>query len=197
MRLNLQPDARFSPLREALHERIREAAQSIDASTFYDVFDPLMRLTAQDAFDSVGADEGTIWLADSKEENLVPSYNSGSRALSFVNQFRQPLARGLISLVFRNGQSFCENEVYRNAKQDPTLDKRLEVLTCGMIAVPFYFALEVRGIISCVKLKANEDAPDPSGFSPESIHRIERVAAVLGRMLDLSLVGTTVGLRMR
>jgi hypothetical protein len=65
-----------------------------------------------------------------------------------------------------------------------------------MIAVPLYFAQNVRGVISCVQLKdANSTDPDPSGFSPASIHRIERLSLVLGRLLDLSLVGTTVGWR--
>jgi hypothetical protein len=195
-RFNLQPDQRFLQMREHLHERVREAAAALDAETFADFFDPLMQLTARDGFDSVQAHEGTIWLADAPQEYLVPAFNTGPSAAELVNKFRQPLSQGLISLVFRNGQSFCENQVYRNAQQDKTLDSKLHVLTCAMIAVPLYFAQNVRGVISCVQLKdANSTAPDPSGFSPASIHRIERLSAVLGRMLDLSLVGTTVGWR--
>ena len=45
-------------------------------------------------------------------------------------------AQGIISMVYGNEQAFCENEVYRNADQDKTLDQKLNVLTCGMIAVP-------------------------------------------------------------
>jgi hypothetical protein len=195
-RFNLQPDQRFTPLREHLHERVRTAAAALDAATFADLFDPLMKLTARDALDAVGAHEGTIWLADAAEEYLVPAYNTGPNATQLVNTFRQPLRHGLISLVFRNGQSFCENEVYRNAQQDKTLDSKLQVLTCAMIAVPFYFAQNVRGVISCVQLKAaDSEMPDPPGFPPHAIHRIEQLAAVLGRMIDLALVGTTVGWR--
>lgn len=103
---------------------------------------------------------------------------------------------GIDQPCFRNGQSFCENDVYKNAQQDKTLDSKLHLLTCSMIAVPLYFAQNVRGVISCVQLKAADaNVPDPSGFSPASIHRIERLSGVLGRMLDLSLVGTTVGWR--
>jgi hypothetical protein len=195
-RFNLQPDQRFTPLREHLHERVRTAAGALDAATFADLFDPLMKLTAHDALDAVGAHEGTIWLADAAEEYLVPAYNTGPNAIQLVNTFRQPLKHGLISLVFRNGQSFCENEVYRNAQQDKTLDSKLQVLTCAMIAVPFYFAQNVRGVISCVQLKAaDSEMPDPPGFPPHAIHRIEQLAAVVGRMIDLTLVGTTVGWR--
>lgn len=195
-RFNLQPDQRFSTMREHLHERVRVAAGALNAETFADFFDPLMQLTARDGFDAVGAHEGTIWLADSDEKHLVPAFNTGPNAAQLVNQFRQPLSQGLISLVFRNGQSFCENDVYKNAQQDKTLDSKLHLLTCSMIAVPLYFAQNVRGVISCVQLKAADaNVPDPSGFSPASIHRIERLSGVLGRMLDLSLVGTTVGWR--
>ena len=197
-RFNLQPDQRFSSLREHLNERVREAAGALAAETFADLFDPLMRLTTQDAFDAVQAHEGTIWLLDAPEEYLVPAYNTGPNADQLVNRFRQPLTSGLISLVFRNGQSFCENEVYRNAQQDTTLDSKLKVLTCAMIAVPLYFAQNVRGVISCVQLKAADTAvPDPPGFPPSAIHRIETLSATLGRLLDLTLVGTTVGWRMR
>lgn len=192
-RFNLQPDQRFTALRERLQERVAQAAAALDASTFDDLFDSLMQLTTKDAFDDVQAHEGTIWLADAGEKNLVPSHGIGP---SFGKLIPQPLTSGLISLVFRNGQSFAENEVYRNAQQDKTMDKTLGVLTCSMIAVPLYFAQNVRGVISCVKLKpADSTEPDPAGFSPESINRIERLSAVLGRLLDLSLVGTTVGWR--
>lgn len=195
-RFNLQPDHRFSGMREHLHERVRTAAAALDAETFADVFDPLMELTTRDAFEAIGAHEGTIWLADAAEEYLVPAFNTGPSAAQLVNKFRQPLTHGLISLVFRNGQSFCENQVYRNAQQDKTLDSKLQVLTCAMIAVPLYFAQNVRGVISCVQLKAaGAQVPDPPGFPPSAIHRMESLAAVLGRLMDLTLLGTTVGWR--
>jgi hypothetical protein len=192
-RFNLQPDRRFISLRDRLHERIQAAARTLNAQTFADVLDPLMQLSVRDAFDEAGAHEGTIWLADNNEEYLIPVYNTGSHTGQTLNTYRQPLSKGLISMVFKSGQAFCENSVYQNAEQDRTLDESLDVLTCSMIAVPFYFALEVRGVISCVQLKpASADAPDPQGFSPLDVHRIERSAAVLGRLIDFSLVGTTV-----
>ena len=194
-RFNLQPDQRFAPLRENLHQRVREAASLLDAETFSDFFDPLMQAVTRDGFDAVGAHEGTVWLVDSEEKFLVPAFNTGPNAAQFVNQIRQPLTKGLVSLVFRNGQSFCENDVYRNAQQDKTVDTTLVQVTFAMIAVPLYFAQNIRGVISCVQLRNPGDKEDPSGFSPESILRIERLSAILGRLLDLSLVGTTVGWR--
>src|SRR5690348_14245108 len=139
-RLTLLPDERFLPLRERLRERVREGAGAIDASNFRELLDPLMRAVLEDAFRAAGADEGSVWLADDAQEHLVVALNTGRSAERLENEFRQPLSRGIISMVFRNGQPFCENDVYRNASQDGTLDRSLDVLTCAMIAVPFGFA---------------------------------------------------------
>ena len=195
-RFTLLPDQQFAVLHERLRERVNAAARMLDASTFGDVFDPVMRGVLDDAFANVGAGEGTVWLADADQEHLIPAYNTGAHAAQLVNTFRQPLSRGLISMVFRNGQSFCENDVYRHADQDKTLDHSLQLLTYAMIAVPWYFAHAVRGVISCVQLKAADGSgPDPSGFSADALHRIERTAAVLTRLMEHYLVGTTVAWR--
>ncbi|HEY5814031.1 MAG TPA: hypothetical protein VIT23_15425, partial [Terrimicrobiaceae bacterium] len=91
------------------------------------------------AFEAVRADEGTIWLLDEKEEALVPVWSSGPYGERFIGIHRQPLTAGLMSLICVTEQAICENSVYQNAQQDPTLDRRLGVLTCAMIAVPLRF----------------------------------------------------------
>lgn len=129
------------------------------------------------AFLETRADEGTLWLLDPSLEALIPVWNSGANAAHFVGHYRQPLQTGLISLVCVSGQALCENSVYQNAGQDPTLDRQLGVLTCSMIAVPLKFRGEIRGVISCVKLKpANTNTPDPEGFTPEDLVRIGEAA---------------------
>lgn len=193
-RLTLLPDERFLPLHERLRERVREAASAIDAGNFRELLDPLMRVVLEDAFRASDAHEGSVWLADDAQEHLVVAFNTGQHAARLENAFRQPLSRGIISMVFRNGQPFCENDVYRNTSQDGTLDRSLDVLTCAMIAVPFGFANEVRGVISCVKLKpASSTESDPPAFSPLDLQYVQRVGATLSRLLDFHLVATTVG----
>ena len=59
-----------------------------------------------------------------------------------------------MSLICVTEQAICENAVYQNAQQDPTLDRRLGVLTCAMIAVPLRFRDAIHGGVSCVRLKA-------------------------------------------
>jgi GAF domain-containing protein len=135
------------------------------------------------AFRAVGADEGTIWLLDEKEEALVPVWSSGPYGERFIGSHRQPLTAGLMSLICVTEQGVCENAVYHNAQQDPTLDRRLGVLTCAMIAVPLRFSDAVHGGISCVRLKpVDSSAPEPPPFSAadlavvtEAVREVERL----------------------
>lgn len=129
------------------------------------------------AFRHAQADEGTLWLLDESSETLVPVWNSGPNASQLVGRFRQPLKSGLISLVCASGQALSENEVYRSAGQDPTLDRQLNLLTCSMIAVPVESRGEILGVLSCVKLKhANTNTPDPEGFTTADLVRIGEAA---------------------
>jgi hypothetical protein len=192
-RFNLLADPRFAPLHSALRERVAAAAAALDAETFADLLDPVMSSVFAASLTAAGAHEGTIWLVDSAEENLVPVINTGPNASGFVGRFRQPLTRGLISMVFATEQPFCENEVYAHAAQDKTLDNSLGVVTCSMMAVPFYFAQQLRGVISCVQLKPHGAAEDPPGFSMASIRDVQLGAVVVGRLIDHRLVSVSVG----
>ena len=135
------------------------------------------------AFDAVGANEGTIWLLDEKQEALVPVWSSGPYGERFVGIHRQPLTAGIMSLICVTEQGLCENAVYQNAQQDPTLDRRLGVLTCAMIAVPLRFGDAIHGGVSCVRLKpADASAPEPPPFSvadlavvTDAVREVERL----------------------
>lgn len=138
-----------------------------------------------EVFAVVGADEGTLWLLDEAQTALVPVWNSGPNAHRIVNHHRQPLNAGLVSLVCVTGQAICENGIYRNAGQDPTLDRHLGLLTCAMIAVPLHFRRAERGVVSCVKLKpATPSAPDPAPFSAADLARVTAAVRDLERQMD-------------
>ncbi|MGB7793577.1 MAG: hypothetical protein WBL39_20450, partial [Terrimicrobiaceae bacterium] len=135
------------------------------------------------AFDAVGASEGTIWLLDENQEALVPVWSSGPYGERFVGIHRQPLTAGIMSLICVTEQGLCENAVYQNAQQDPTLDRRLGVLTCAMIAVPLRFGDAIHGGVSCVRLKpVDSAAPEPPPFSvtdlavvTDAVREVERL----------------------
>ena len=137
------------------------------------------------AFTAVGADEGTIWLLDEKEEALVPVWSSGPYGERFVGIHRQPLTVGIMSLICVTEQAICENAVYQNAQQDPTLDRRLGVLTCAMIAVPLRFRDAIHGGISCVRLKpANASAPEPPPFSTADLALVTDAVREVERLIQ-------------
>jgi transcriptional regulator with GAF, ATPase, and Fis domain len=193
-RLNLLPDPRFEALSPDLQFRIDAAADAVDSDTFPDLFDALMRSVLQLGFNGAGAHEGTVWLADRARAHLIGVYNTGPAA-HVVRTFRQPLSAGLISMVFQSEQPFCENDVDRQLRQDKTLDRKLGKVTYAMIAVPFYFARSIRGVISCVQLRsaAADVATELPGFELEHLRSVQLAAAVLTRLIDYSLIGSSTG----
>ncbi len=193
-RLVILPDPRLKPASLVLPEAVSAAATLITPANFENTLDGVMRAILTASFKQADADEGSIWLADEAGENLVISFNSGANAADLVNRFKQPLTSGMISLVFASEQPLSEHDVYRNQSHDPSLDRRLEVRTCAMIAVPLYFAHRTRGVLSCVQLKsAGDESPDPPGFTSESLKMIELSAAILSRLLDYQLLNAVLG----
>jgi hypothetical protein len=97
--------------------------------------------------------------------------------------------------------AFVENQVYKNAKHDATLDERLHKTTYAMIAVPLYFLNQVRGVVTCVQLldvlvEEGQAAPverTPTGFSPSDLNAVQTTAAVVRDLIDYRLLGTAVG----
>jgi hypothetical protein len=193
-RLTLLPDAQFAALRPQLAGRLTATAESITPANFASLLDETMQREIQFAFRQVGATEGTIWLVEAASEALVPAYNTGPHAHKMVNQFRQPLDSGLISMVFASEQPFLENEVWQNAQQDKSLDAALNVQTHAMIAVPFYFLGACRGVVSCVILKI-PGAGDPPAvrFDGMAKARVQHAATLLGRLIDYSVLQAVLG----
>jgi hypothetical protein len=193
-RLNILPIPAFLLHKPDLARQLQDIAAQIQADQFADLIDPVVRRSLERGFADAGADEGTIWLLDQIGENLVPVFNTGPDADRFVGQFKQPLSTGLISMVFASEQPFLENEVWRNEHQSKLLDSLLQVQTCAMIAVPFYFQRQCRGVISSVRLRRpGERRPEPEGFRREHLASVQQVSALLTRLIDLQLLSRAVG----
>ena len=193
VRFTLLPDPQFEPLTEALRQRMRVAAAAVTWQNFGALLDPTMQGVLHTAFAAAGADEGTVWLLDQEMKNLIPSFNTGPNAAQFVGSFKQPVGKGLISMVVDSQQYLCDNRVFENERQDRSLDEKLGVVTVAMIAVPFDFAGQMRGVISCVQLRPAAEASDRPGFSPQAIEHVKRAASVLGRLIDHQLLGISTG----
>ena len=155
-----------------------------------------MRSVLGAGFVGASAHEGTLWILDEAGDCLVPVFNNGPNAGRFVGQVRQPVNSGLIGMVMASEQPLVENEVYRNTRQNKTVDSLLGVVTSAQIAVPFHCLNLCRGVITCVKLRPAGDtgAPDPPGFGPEHLAEVQRAAALLTRLVEYRVLSNTVGL---
>ncbi|MHC4163898.1 MAG: GAF domain-containing protein, partial [Planctomycetota bacterium] len=157
--------------------------------------DDILRAQMDGTFRRIDASEGSLWLRDVEEKHLVTVYNTGPNADRIVLEHLQPLDRGIVSMVYGTGRTFADVDVHRSREQDKTLDTRLGVLTCSMIAVPFRFAGQTRGVINAVKLKpAASTDPDPPPFAEDATQQMQLLGATLERLVDLKLVQVCLGI---
>jgi len=194
-RLTVLNDDRLGHLRSIARTRLRELAVRAASGAFEEFFDSTMRALLVDRFQAIGAHEGTVWLLDETRKYLIPRFNTGPNAASFVGHFRQSVRAGMISMIVSTELPICENEVSKNQQQDKTLDQKLGLQTCAMLATPLYFAGELRGVISAVQLRApNTTDPEPPGFSPQHLASLQLTATVLARLIEQQLLSLAVGL---
>jgi len=199
-RANFLPEPRFVPLRPALQEHLAKLGAAVTPENFLSVCDEMLLKLLKETFARISADEGSIWLLDQAKEHLVVAYNSGPNTEKIMG-FKQPVTKGIVSLVVASEHAFVENQVNKNADHSKILDEKLNKVTYAMIVVPLYFLNEVRGVISCVQLqdaevrkgKAVPIGPTPAGFGPPELNAIQTIAAVVRDLIDYRLLGTAVG----
>lgn len=160
-------------------------------SQLVSLIDPGALSLLKEAFANAGGCEGTIWLIDRKAGELVACYNSGDEADQLVG-FRQPVGQGIISMVFAQQQPYCENRIEASSGHDDTLDRKIAKHTTAMIAVPFYFAFGLRGVISCVQLA--EAPKSREGFRSSDVEILARAANLVERLIDGTLLSSLLGL---
>jgi len=199
-RANFLPEQRFLPLLPALQEHLTKVGQAVTPENFVSICDDVVLKVLRETFERINADEGSIWILDQERKMLVASYNNGPNSDKIVG-FRHPLTEGIISLVVASENAFIENQVYKNKSHSATLNKKLGRTTYAMIAVPFYFLNQVRGVISCVQLldvlvqegQAEAVGRTPAGFTPRDLSAVQTTAAVVRDLIDYRLLGTAVG----
>ena len=194
-RLTVLSDDRLGQFRSIVRTRLRELAARAGTGAFDEFFDATMRALVVDCFLAIGAHEGTVWLLDESRNYLIPRFNTGPNAASFVGRFRQSVRAGMISMIVSTELPLCENDVSKNQQQDKSLDQQLGLQTCAMLATPLYFAGQLRGVISAVQLRAlGTSEPEPPGFSPEHLETLQLTAAVLARLVEQQLLSLAIGL---
>jgi transcriptional regulator with GAF, ATPase, and Fis domain len=164
-----------------LTERFERAAEAEMQRRLSTVLDQGALRVLREGLRRAAADEGTLWIASRDGKELIPVFNSGSDPDSFLRKVRQPLDRGVVSMVYHSGQPFCENEVTKNASHDHTVDEALSQVTAAMIALPFFFGGRRRGVLSCVRLGHGE-------FEAAHLSELQLAASLLERLADWYLL---------
>lgn len=190
--LNLVADPELSAAGAQLEDRLRRWANGLTLAEFLQLREPLIDRVLAGAFQWVGASEGTVWIADPSGSHLLAAHNTGPRASELIG-FAQPLNQGIISLVFANEQSYCENEVAERDSHDTTLDEKLGLQTTAMLAVPFYFAFGLRGVISCVQLKDPAREEKLPGFDTRHVEELASTATLVERLINSRLILASLG----
>lgn len=182
---SIQPDPVLSQQSYTIEQRVGEAARSLTI----DELDALLGVVGREMVSvtnlALEATSASIWLTDEERTKMVVSH---SEPVSDIIGREQPIDEGFVSLVFASEQAICENQVYEQAQHSKRIDAELGQVTCSMIATPFYLAGQLRGVLSCVKLKDSTDAPDPPPFTAANLNRVKRLATALERMLNFRIL---------
>ncbi len=142
-------------------------------------------------FEQIGGSEGTVWLSNSTETALEAVLNTGPDQAD-IRGFQQPIGSGIISMVYAQQQSYCENDIGAESGHDNTLDRQIHRETRAMIAIPLYFAFGLRGVISCVQL----DSPDgaaPKGFEVSDVDHMVKAGNKVERLINGKLLSLALG----
>lgn len=148
---------------------------------------PESRSLLFEAIDAAGASEGTLWFADDSLQALRPCFNSGPTATAFLAQIRQPLSHGLISMVFATESPFCAENIVEHPRYDPSVATKTGVPVYSMAAVPVYFGLRCRGVLSAVTLQRPGTVSPPPPLTTRSVDLLSAASASWGEILDRQL----------
>ena len=193
-RPELPAEGGIAAARPELDGCLKEMARNL-ADRFADLCDGAISDLLRHQISAANADEGTVWLLDASGEFLLPRFNSGHNAERLVAGFRQSIREGMISMVVATEQPICENAVQANDRQDKTLDKLLGLQTCAMLAVPLYFAGELRGVMSAVQLAAaGTEAVSRPGFTIDDLAALQRTTTILSRLIEHQLLLACLGM---
>lgn len=204
-------DPELSPLADQLAARREQFAAHCLKEKASALIDGLPARLTDTVLKSIGADEGSLWLAVDDGQSLLPIWNNGPDAARFVGSFKLPVTQGISGFVFTSGIAACEAEVCFNQRQHRELDRNLGVLTWAMLAVPLVFGGAARGVITAVRLIRLSDLPDlkkvpesladlPSDYQKQAafgladLSAMETTAGAVGRLIEHRLTAWVLGI---
>jgi hypothetical protein len=143
----------------------------------------------RDALTATDADDGALWLVDDVKRELRPCFSIGQYSKILLNEIRQPLTSGLISMVFFTEDSICEAQVGSRSEHSPDVDSRLGAKTKAMVAIPVFFAQRCRGVFSAVLFEVSSKVPHKEAFLHSDFETLAQAATLWGELMDSQLAG--------
>jgi signal transduction histidine kinase len=135
------PDTDFTQLSKAdalelLHYKTQlEAVERISQALFQSIdLDELVETTLHIALEEVGAEAGSILLADPEKEELIFRYSIGDKPVPRGTAI--PWDKGISGSVFQSGKPRITNQVNQDAGHLHQIDQATGFVTHDMIAVP-------------------------------------------------------------
>ncbi len=190
-RLNFLKNPDFTQVGTKVEKHIESWISSSNPADTAGLLDDVCLDLLSRTYERIGGSEGTVWLAGADSKALIAVCNSGPNANAIVG-FKQPIGSGIISMVFAQQQPYCENEISSKVGHDDTLDRQTLMSTRAMVAVPFYFAFGLRGVISCVQLQ-KKGAKEPSGFESSDVEKMVRAGNNVERLVNGKLLSIVLG----
>ena len=136
-----QPGTGFTRLSQAdaselLHYKTQlEAVERISHALFQSIdLDELVETTLHIALEEVGAEAGSILLADYDKEQLIFQYSIGDKPVPRGTGI--PWDKGISGVVFQSGEARITNQVNHDASHIHQIDQATGFVTHDMIAVP-------------------------------------------------------------
>lgn len=137
--------------------------------------DTVLQSVIDDLVGSVQAQEGAILLADEEESSLV--FCVTSHTVELVGM-RQPLDRGIVSLVFSLQEPMVVEDVKSDARHDDAVDRRVGSVTENMLVMVVSDKTHRYGVMTAIN--SGKDA----GFEPQDLAAYERYSEVVVRRLQ-------------
>lgn len=190
-RLKFLKNPEFTQLGIDVESHIETWIQSSNPAEIAGLLDETCLGVLTRVFHRIGGSEGTVWLGKPDGSALEAVLNSGANAKKIVG-FEQPVGSGIISMVWAQQQPYCENDISPKSGHDDTLDKQTANATQAMVAIPFYFAFGLRGVISCVQLR-EKDSPKPEGFESQHVEYMVKAGNNVERLINGKLLSVALG----
>ncbi len=169
---------------DEIYEAITQFAKTPDLYGFKMWLPPSAPLILNRTVVDMGAHEGSIWIVDSENEQLVICYNTQE----LQRHFTQPLSSGLVSKAYIDERPVHHKGIERYKDSSSAIDNDHGQRTQHQVSVPFYIAGKLCGAVSAVQLSSDFHSMPRAdvqwGFDEDAVTLLAATATVLGEGIE-------------